>query len=140
MNQRHRTHDAWLARDVDIKPRADVSIITLEAGLTPVHCHFSNRVKDGMLGGGTKVVRKNWERGSEYLIGASEMRRGLEALRGAGGGRRGLEGAGTRGNENARWQQRQTKHCGRGRESQQTAARKSRKTCGRDEVGSEGCG
>ena len=47
------------------------------------------------------------------------------------------ERTGTRGNENARWQQRQGEHCGRGRDSQQTAARKSRKTCGRDEVGGE---
>jgi hypothetical protein len=47
------------------------------------------------------------------------------------------ERTGTRGNENARWQQRQGEHCGRGRGSQQTAARKSRKTCGRDEVGGE---
>ena len=47
------------------------------------------------------------------------------------------ERTGTRGNENAQWQQRQGEHCGRGRDSQQTAARKSRKTCGRDEVGGE---
>jgi hypothetical protein len=47
------------------------------------------------------------------------------------------EGAGTTGNENARWQQRQAKHCGRGRDSQQTAAREARKTCGRDAVGNK---